>query len=174
MKSHYSLIALIGLLLFTSCSGKDDDPQAASKFKEIGIAARLDMAGTDLIPGLPDRGIPEVPPTMTKLYAFYYEGAKEIAYGGNVLSSGSDKFGFKRIDQSKPVTFEKISGSSENRRYRVFNASHLFFVNNKADTSALKITNESQLIAFPSQESTNYVYKDATSGGYISLNVVPL
>jgi len=88
---------------------------------------------------------------------------KEQYLGGNVSQNGSEKFGFKRIDPSQPVTFSKIEGSPEDSRYKINNASHVYFVNNKSDTTALNVVpNSSQLIAFPNPESTAYIYKAAT------------
>src|SRR5690606_25789379 len=44
-------------------------------FKVVGDLARLDMAGTDRIPASVTR--PEIPPTITKLFAYYNVNGKE-------------------------------------------------------------------------------------------------
>lgn len=168
MKAYYAILLSLVLL---SCSGGGDEPGPKVKFKVVGDLARLDMNGTDRIPGHPDIGIPDIPPTMTKLFASYYVNDKARYLSGDVSPNGSDKFGFKRIDPDEDVTFTKIEGSPENRRYRINNASHVYFVN-KSDTTALNVVpNSSQLIAFPNPESTAYLFKDATSGGYIAITL---
>lgn len=129
------------------------------------------MAGSDLIPGLPDRGIPEIPPTITALFILDDANGR---VGGDVSVDGKIKFGFKAIDKTKPVGL-KLLTKYQDGRYEVENASHAYFVTNERDTSAYAIVKDKiQVLAFPNEKSTNEIYSPATSVGATGIKLLKL